>query len=580
MSSSQNPLFLIDTTEYIFAELSLGDLNNSRLVCRNWHNDINGLHLVEKKKLQTEFNVPMSVVATLQSPHLVWQRLARIIKRGKIPHLPENKLYRMYCASGNFSEDFLHLLDTDEQWFEKYFAARDTFFLAYHLRHACIMGHLPLIKFLEEKKNCTLSGLHLSLAVASADLPAAEYLLTKRACVPKREHTKNLYKHAFFSGSVEMLNFLAQRYGRQMVFADFVHAIKGGSVEMVKMMRETYNFPLKDIPVTAVRKSRSTVLKYLVGECGWVPEDRDISYGTRVIYGADQLYLAACGMGQPNALAFVESMFALPMSSPEFVRAAFQAAAIPGDLACLRHLKMLDLDPDHHLTDLLSGGDQQWILERVCESGDVASLEFLFLECAFSTTNGESLYKKAAGSGNLVIVDYIRCKVGADFSNAVFLAACRSENLELISELYQYAMNLAFINESEDEVLRKSYVMNLTADEIRKLCEISPLSLHYLITMKNFPVRQEMLDCVLALYGALCDIFHLDIKDPAEADDLFQFAKYLIESHHLIPSQEARDEAEVRAAAGVPGASEILTILPRQQDAVVPDRRNSPRGMR
>ena len=552
----------LDTTHHIFNELSISELISARLACSTWRDQIDGYPPLWKNRLQTDFHIPERIASELQSPGLIYRRLARIVKRGKSPHLPDSKLYRMYCASGNINEDFLHLLDSDEKWFEQYFANRDTFFLAYHLCHACAIGSASLIIYLNKRKLRTLTSVHLNLALASDDIPSIYYVINKKGCAPKKNHRDVMNKHAVYSGRMEVLEFLANRYSKKLSdYVDFefcvrhfIHAVEAGNVEAVKFMRVSCRFPVNRVSVEDVEKSKSlNLLKYLLEECDWVPHER--SGSVKPLFNGvikSKLFQAAYRMGRIDIVEYLEAKYSRLL--PFWHKELFFAAAIPGDLTCLRHAQ--SLEPTAPLTaQSFEAANRPHLLKGVCESGNLESLKFLLNECEFTAT--VQLLEYAATSGNPTMVFFLMETFGYPLSREVSVAACKSENLDAIFTLYP-----------ADQAL--------TPNEIHELITSIPRCMHYLITKKNHPVNYKMLSNIFAEY---CHTSHLSSPEERDErdDDLFHFAQYLIEVHHLSPSVIMRGLAEAMARRGAPGISELIAIFPPVQDAAEQDAQNRPR---
>lgn len=504
-----NPLFLNDTLQHILVRLSLADFNNAKLVCRDWNNLASGLE--SRRGLLIDFHINESVVDSLQFRHSrdrVYRRLVKIMNRGQVTFLKEHTLYQLYCVSGKIDEDFLHLLDNNIPWFERFFSGREEFFLATHLRYACIIGNITLVKYLIEQKGCKPDEQHVNLAAASGRLTLVKYLLENQQCSADTTSADNIFYNAVTSGRVKLLKYLIKKFKWKPSENNFPTAVSSGNYHLIKYLHKTHGLKGKSVSLFDLQYSKSLpLIKYMVEKLGWRPSDREYNnmYVGRVLQtGAEEFTETAYKMGMLSVINYVESRFPL-----KFLKGTmcFMNAIESGSLTALTHLlRRYNVAP----SKLKEWQDEQYILLQGIQSGKLDMVKFLMTECAIIPTR-KDLLKYAIKSGNVSVVLYLVESHGYEITPELCKTAFYTRNLELISLLF-----------SRSTTPVESCVINYFCKDEQCL-----IMIYHLLETGLIVADDSMLESVFSAYA----------RDE-DKEQFHAFYRYLIQVHHLVPTEE------------------------------------------
>jgi hypothetical protein len=508
---SKYELLLPEIIDKFFLHLTTKDLQKTRLVDKKW------LQLSSKafprQGLLFDFNIPEKTVFSLQSVDLVYDRLLKIFKKGRDPVHCEHTLYKLYCASGSINQDFIHLLDNCEHWFSNYFYEADSFFLQYQLGHACMIGNLPLVKFLVENKACTLKPLFASFAAASGELALVEYILNSK-CEVITEGYSNILRQAILSGEIGVLNYITQQCNLKPTSKNFISAIHSQSLEMVKHFHKTYNCTENDIPVdmtimvphniTLHLSKNVEIMKYLVEQMEWIPTGNQQN-----ISPATWLNLNAYLTGMIEYVKYVERKFPYELENNFKL---FMCFAV-NDVGIFTHLLTKSNIAPENLSEHIDNNSSQDLLKNALLSGNTTMCKFLIETCKIQPKD-ENLHLDAAESGNLEMLKYLIEEYDYKIITRVLESAGYSTNLELISFLFTYCINNA---------LDPAHLMT-SNDE-----NIASIIIHHFVKDKLVKPYDQMLEYVFSLYQK---------QKSTDTTGLIKcFIQYLI-SHNLKPTQD------------------------------------------
>jgi len=425
MYSSSNPGMLSDILQHT--------LFHAKPVRKKWEQEAN--ILITKQALFAEFHVDEEVIASLKSPDLVYSRLCRIFKRGKVKFFKEYQLYQLYCAGCSINLDFIHLLDNDEKWFDDYFSCRHPFLLESSLLYANIIGNLDLVKYLVEKMDCKPKAIHVNAAAASGELALVKYLIEDKECdVSRKDFYEDIFYNAIHSGKVEVLKYVAEKYNWQPPRGAIKTAVSSGRVEMVKYLHETYRLEVKKISFFDIQYSRNLlVIKYLLETAGWKP--KSFRFGSCT---PEEITATAYSMGMIEVVKYIEEKFPFPRAA--MCEPILRSAIRSGDMDTINHLLSNENITPQKFKELI-GAEDQLFLELAFKSGNLDVAKFLLEECCLIPTKYE-LFGCAARSGSIELVCYLIEKYNYEITDYIFQNACLAINLELVSFLFHKIHNI------------------------------------------------------------------------------------------------------------------------------------------
>jgi hypothetical protein len=464
-----------------------------------------------RNKLITEFRINQSIVDSFHYRHScerVYRRLTKIVNRGQVSFLKENELYKLYCVGGTINEDFLHLLDNNIAWFEDFFSDRDDFFLAAHLRYACIIGNITLVKYLIEQKDCKPDAKHVNLAAASGRLTLVKYLLENQNCDAITSGGSDVFYYAVNSGRVKLLKYLMEKYNWKPSKASFGTAVSCGSYHIMNYLHETHGLTGEDIHLLSLGFSKSLpIIKYLVEVLGWRPADceyNNMYVGRFLKKGSVSFVETAYQLGQLDTIDYVESLFPL-----ETLKSCtcFTNAIQSGSVAALKHLmERYNVAPQQ----IKQWEDEQYLLLKGILSGNLDMVLYLVHEFDIKPTR-KDLLKYAVESGSVSVVLYLTGNHGYEITPDLCNTAFYTGNLEMMTLILSRCSKPV-----------ESCVINYFCKDEKYL-----ILVYQLLETGVIATNDSMLESVFSAY-----------KHDEDKEQLRSFYHYLIQTHHLVPTEK------------------------------------------
>lgn len=348
-------------------------------------------------------------------------------------------LFQLYCASGEIDPGFLQLLDNDTQSFDAYFKEAHQVLLEMSLSMACVMGHLPLVRYLLEVKACQLNDTHLLSAAKSGSYKLMLYFLND--CHYPMSHllSDDSFRCALLlGGNLDLVTYLIKHHDLSLEDLEktrLFHALllSGDHPGLLMFITEKYKLTLAGVhlPASVVVKSGScAMISYLIEVLHWHPCHRP-----GAIQGLDadnlrrEMYLA----GDVKIVKLLESYFDIMPT-----RDTLRYAALSGNVDTFKHClcrinmkpsQLLEQSGQHPLPELpihhqlnplqrlaaQQRDDQHVLISNGVRSGSLSMIQFLVETCGLVIT-GPHYLTTALASKNMQMIDYVQqtCQLHAD----------------------------------------------------------------------------------------------------------------------------------------------------------------------